>query len=105
MTDLQKQIEELQNYIEYKPDESLGDSLAAKAFNSGVESGIVQIKKALSIISQLEHQLQHYKNCYIEFEAIIAEQEEEIKGLKKQYEGALTLAANLQTKLDKNNDK
>ncbi len=36
---------------------------------------------------------------------IIAEQEEEIKGLKKQYEGALTLATNLQTKLEKINDK
>lgn len=83
MTDLQKQIEELENFIEYKPNKSPEDSLAVTAFDRGVESGVVQIKKALSIISQLEHQLQHYKNCYIEFEAIIAEQEEEIKQLKE----------------------
>ena len=54
--DLQKRIEELENYIKYKPNKSSEDSLAIIAFDSGIDSGVMQIKKALSIIKELQEQ-------------------------------------------------
>lgn len=96
MKDLQKRIEELEE-ISKEPSDLTDYGQIAVA------------KLALSTIKQLQDEVDKYKLLWESAcegaKAIIAELENENKCLKKQYEGALKLATNLQTRLEENDGR